>query len=171
MASSAPREAVDTGPPDRGYRHYQTARLRAGVFCLYGYLVAGLAACVLITATDTGTFPLALAVSCAGVVVAGVWWGERVIIKTGLEECPHGFIDRRNFGSRVLMFADIERFDHRKVLSVDRVFAVRADNGRGDPIQGLVQGRRVVWEGGETHDIVGVLNERLRARLSVLEGR
>lgn len=150
--------------PLDGYRYYQSARLRSGVLFLYAYAAIGAAVTVLATAIDSKTFPVLVAAIGGAGFVAVVLWGERVVMKTGLEECPHGFIDHKNFGSRLLRLEDIQRFDHRRVLSVDRVYAVRVQGDRGDPIQGLIQGRRIVWDGGETDDIVDVLNARLHAR-------
>ena len=156
-------EPSETFTEPKPYEHFRSARIRMATRCIYAYLLAGATAIVLLSESDTGSFPLPVAVVCAGFLGAAIIWGERVTIKTGLEESPAGFIDHRNFGSRRLTFEDIERFDHRKTLSVDRVYAVRRD-GKGVPIQGLVQGRRMIWDGGETNDIVGVLNDRLHDR-------
>jgi hypothetical protein len=147
-----------------GYRYYQTARLRLGVLLIYAYAALGVAATVLATAFDSHAFPVSVAAIGAAALVAVLIWGERVLTKTGLEECSQGFVDHTNLGSRLLLLQDIEHFDHRRVLSVDRVYAVRAPGNRGDPIQGLIQGRRIIWDGGETCDIVKELNARLDAR-------
>jgi hypothetical protein len=134
---------------------------------LYVYLAAGGAVVVSLSGSDL----VPVVVACVVVFVAAVVWGERVTVKVGLEESPEGYIDRNNFGRRLLRFEDIDHFDHRRTLSVDRVFAVRPGTGKADPIQGLVQGRRIVWDGGETRDIVGVLNERLEARRAARASR
>ena len=153
-----------TLPADGGYRYYKSARLRSAVLFLYAYAASGAGLGVLATAVESKTFPvLTAAIGGAGLVVVALW-GESIVMKTGLEECPRGFVDHRNIGSRLLLLEDITRFDHRRLLSVDRVYAVRVQGSGGDPIQGLLQGRRVVWDGGETHDIVEVLNTRLEAR-------
>jgi hypothetical protein len=152
------------------YRYYRPPRLRLALRIAYVVYGCFAVVAVLGTARDNAhgcancwSETQAAALFGALLVVAVVW-GELVVIKTGLEECQAGFIDHHNFGSRVLRLQDIERFDHRKSGRLERVFAVREHDGKGIPIQGLFQGRRVAWQDGDTDDIVAVLNERLLAR-------
>jgi hypothetical protein len=101
-----------------------------------------------------------------GVVLAVfVAQGERTTIHTGLEERADGFVDHGNFGSRFIALADVERFEEGPGPFGTRVWAV-CPEGRPRLIQGVFQGRRVAWDGGETRDIISVLNERLAAARS-----
>jgi hypothetical protein len=114
-------------------------------------------------AHDTGSFPVTLTGIYVVAALAVVAWCERVVVRTGLDECPEGFVNRSNFGARMLPLQDVEHFQSRRLRRVDRVYAVRRD-GSATPIQGLTQGQPIVWDAGESRDIVGVLNERLDAR-------
>lgn len=97
---------------------------------------------------------------CLALVTAAVTWCETLVMRTGLQESSEGFINHSNLGTTVLPLSRIEQFQSRRIGLVDRVYAVSAD-GVGTPIQGLSQGQPVVWDDGESHDIVGVLNTRL----------
>lgn len=150
---------------DTDYRHYHARHLRRTLRVIYAYVILGGGVILLIDVRDRGVPPTALAVVYGAFLLAGIAWGERVSIKTGLEECPEGFIDRHNFGSRRLRLEEVARFESAKTLGVGRVYAVRRSDGKRVPVPGLTQGRLMVWDGGETHDIVSILNDRLQARL------
>lgn len=100
------------------------------------------------------------------VALVVVGWCERVVVRTGLQECPEGFVNRSNFGSQLLRLPDVERLEGRETGTIDRVYAIRRD-GSAAPIQGLAGGRPIVWDGGQSRDIVDVLNDRLDARRAV----
>jgi hypothetical protein len=93
-------------------------------------------------------------------------------VRTGLEERPDGFVDHGNFYKRFIALEDIERFEERPspIPKAARVVMVlREDHhvrfvvGRVKIAQGVWQHRKVVWDGGETRDVVAVLNERIGA--------
>ena len=54
----------------------------------------------------------------------------------------------------------MDRFEHQRQGTHDIVY-VRLTDGNRRRLTNLLQGQRVLWDGGETKDIVGVLNERL----------
>jgi hypothetical protein len=86
-----------------------------------------------------------------------VWFGELVIRNGGLYETATGISNQRLWrGYRCEKWQDIDRFQSAKT----RVVVIRRD-GSAWPLQGVAQGYRTVWNGGETRDVVAVLNERL----------
>lgn len=163
------REAARASHPqsEDGWHHYRIPGTRIGLRVAYVIVVLALAVIFADYQSDHGSLPLPLILSFALVWVAFVVVVERVSVKTGLEEREAGFVDRQNFGSRLLLLEQVDRFDHRKDMTLNRVYAVMRD-GKYVPLVGLQQGQRVVWRGGETRDIVGVLNERLHDRRELL---
>jgi hypothetical protein len=159
------RQAARPAHPqsDDGWHHYRLPGTRIGLRVAYVILAIALAVIFADYEGDHGSLPVLLVVISALVWVFFVVVVERVSVKTGLEECDAGFVDRQNFGSRLLPLEQVDRFDHRKELTLNRVYAVMRD-GTYAPLVGLQQGQRVVWRRGETRDIVGVLNERLHDR-------
>lgn len=149
---------------EQSMRYYQMAITRTGTRAVYVVGIAFMAIAVAGTLADSDSVSvplvLVITVACIGLIV----WGEKTWIKMGLEEVPEGYIDRHHLGSRALRLEDIDCFESRKDLTVNRVYAIRRTNGMGIPIQGLVQGRRVLWNGAETRDIVRILNEGLNER-------
>ena len=147
-----------------GYRTYQRRHARRILrTTLYPAIVVLGVIFVLGNAHDTGSFPVTVTAIYVVAALILVGWCERVVVRTGLDECPEGFVNRSNFGGKVLRLQDVERFESRKTGTINRVYAVRRD-GSSAPIQGLTQGQPIVWDGGESRDIVSVLNERLDAR-------
>ncbi|HEY7932701.1 MAG TPA: hypothetical protein VID48_02660 [Solirubrobacteraceae bacterium] len=65
-----------------------------------------------------------------------------------------------SIGRRELRWELIDRFEQSKKPPRSRVLVV-GTNGRVIPILGTAQGARIAWDGAETRDIAGVLNERL----------
>src|SRR5438067_1456098 len=80
-------------------------------------------------------------------------WGERMVIKTGLYENEQGIVYRNAYGARLLPWDELERFDHRRLGTKDRVLAIMR-NGHVLPLTGMLQGQRVIWDSGETQDVV-----------------
>jgi hypothetical protein len=78
---------------------------------------------------------------------------------TGTSTTPLGY-DGQYTSTDTGPWEDVVEFDHRRAGTWDRVFAKLAD-GRARVVPAVLQGQRVAWDGGETRDIVGVLNERL----------
>jgi hypothetical protein len=147
-----------------GYRFYQRRHARRILRAtMYPAIVIFGAIFVVGSAHDSGSFPVTLAGIYVVAALVVVGWCERVVVRTGLQECPEGFVNRSNFGSQLLRLQDVARFESRKTVTIDRVYAVRRD-GSAAPIQGLAEGQPIVWDGGESREIVGVLNERLEAR-------
>jgi hypothetical protein len=98
-----------------------------------------------------------LGLTWVAMVVAFEW----AIKHVGLEERPDGFMDvvlgipLRRFTP----FEDIVRFETRPGRNVVMIL----HNEFIRPVQGVRQRRRMAWDGGETRDIVAVLNERIGA--------
>jgi hypothetical protein len=119
----------------------------AAAFCIVGYV-----------RVNNPTLPVALVLVVAFLAI--IAWGERRGVKQGLYESETGLTCVHWFGSYVLPWPEVVEFDHRRAATWDRVYAKRTD-GRLRLLASVLQGQRVVWEGGETRDIVGVLNERV----------
>jgi hypothetical protein len=109
-----------------------------------------------------GTFGTVGVVVAATVLVLIVVWAERAFPRYGLYESLEGIRVVNSFGSRRVPWDQIERFEQSEKWPRGRVLIVRKD-GEVVPVVGTAQGARIAWSGGETRDIVGVLNERLRA--------
>jgi hypothetical protein len=134
-----------------------------GVRAMYVILVLFCVVLIFGYRSEHDSVPLALPLTCGGALAAAAIWDRRIARNVGLEECDGGFVDHHSLGSRVIRLDDVERFDHRRRATFDQVFVVLRD-GRAIPVQGLQEGQRVVWDGGETHHIVALLNERLATR-------
>jgi hypothetical protein len=125
---------------------YRVCFAGAGL-CTFGYVRYG-----------NPALPLALVfvVLFAALIV----WGERRGVRQGLYESELGLTVVNLYTSYPLLWADVAGFDHRRTGTWDRVYAKRSD-GRVRAVATVLQGQRVVWDDGETRDIVGVLNQRL----------
>lgn len=127
------------------------------------YAVYGLASCVVLTDEFRagGPFPWA-ALAVFGVFLAAlVAWGEAVLVKAGLTERPDGLCNAHQFGRELIPWSDVARFEAQRV-GLKRVVYLVDHEGRSREIPSLLEGRRVVWDGGETRSIVAVLNESVR---------
>jgi hypothetical protein len=133
-------------------RHYRvpTAARLAG---RAAYLVAALALILVLAESAAVVFVVICAVASAYCVVLG----ELTIRRGGVYETATGIATRTSLGSHHETWHGIECF--RAVKS--RVFVIRQD-GTARALRGVAQGYRIAWDGGETRDIVSVLNERLR---------
>jgi hypothetical protein len=102
-------------------------------------------------------------------IVLGVWiivisvWANVFGVKVGVYEHDDGITLRSFFGSTSYGWEDLDRFEHQHRGTHDIVYA-RLTDGSRRRMTNLLQGQRVFWDGGETRDIVSVLNERLAER-------
>jgi hypothetical protein len=96
-----------------------------------------------------------VAIGAVSTVVA-VWQGVDALKNGGVQEAADGITNRRVFGRLHWPWDDIDSFTSAR----SRVFVVLGDK-RVAPLIGIAQGYRNTWKGGETRDIVAVLNERL----------
>jgi hypothetical protein len=148
---------------DAELRRYRLPRARIGLRVMYAFLAAFWVVLIQGYQHDHGSVPIVLPLACTVTVLAVFVWDRRVLVNFGLDESPDGFVDHHTLGRRSLRLDDIERFDHRRTVTFDQVYAALRD-GQIHPIVSLQEGQRVVWQDGETRHIVEVLNERLRAR-------
>jgi hypothetical protein len=127
--------------------------LRVAVRVAY---VVGFGAIVLGIIEDAAALFMIMTV---GFMVLAVVGGELLVRRPGLYETPEGIFSRgRMWWERPSFWAwsDIEEF--RAVRT--GVFVILRD-GRARPVIGVAQGHRAAWDGGETRDVAGVLNQRL----------
>jgi Bacterial PH domain len=142
--------------PRRAYRQRWTAAAVRGV---YPFSVAGVGLCIFgYLKYDNPSLPVAIVF--AALFMAVVAWGEMRGVKQGLYESEVGVRCVTFYGTCILPWADLVEFDHRRAGTWDRVYAKLAD-GEVKVLPAVFQGQRVVWDGGETRNIVGVLNDRL----------
>jgi len=87
-------------------------------------------------------------------------WMERSFRRGGMYETDAGLRIVTGWGSKTVPWADIASFRPAAKGHRGRVLLV-GTNGVISPITGLAQGARICWRGGETRDIVAVLNARL----------
>lgn len=110
---------------------------------------------------------LASGVVLAVKLIALVWTGfvivyaEATLRRGGVREGLAGISNPRGvwFPAREWAWSEIERFQNQRT----RVFLITRDQ-RAHPLVGIGQGKLTRWAGGETRDIVSVLNERLPTR-------
>jgi Bacterial PH domain len=105
-------------------------------------------------------------------IVLGVWivvisvWANVVAVKGGVYEGDDGITLRSFFGSTQFRWGDLDRFEHQRRGTHDIVYA-RLTDGSRRRLTNLLQGQRVLWDGGQTNDIVAVLSERLAERRAI----
>lgn len=90
-------------------------------------------------------------------------WANVVAVRSGVYERDDGITLRSLFGSTHYGWDDLDRFEHQRRGTHDIVYA-RLTDGSRRRLTNLLQGQRVLWDGGETRDIVSVLHERLAER-------
>ena len=103
-----------------GWHRYRLPGTRIGLRVSYVILALALGVIFADYESHHGSLPVPLVLSSALVWVFFVVVVERVSVKTGLEECAAGFVDRQNFGSRLLLLEQVDCFDHRKDLTLNR---------------------------------------------------
>jgi hypothetical protein len=96
-----------------------------------------------------------VAVAGAGTILA-VWQAAAVWRNGGVRETLDGITNRRMVRHLHWRWEEIDEFTHVG----PRVYLVTRDR-RTWPLIGVAQGWRIVWKGGESRDIVGVLNRDL----------
>lgn len=155
MESSAP---VAVSPAGFG-RHYQLpSATRWFLRCLVA--AGALIGIPVLLNNQSGLSTPVVATLYYAAFAAVLVWGERALPKCGLYESAEAVTAVKMGGSVSFRWELIERFEHSKTRPRSRVLVVEK-NGRIVPVVGTAQGARIVWSGGETRDIVGVLNERL----------
>lgn len=106
---------------------------------------------------------VAVAVTVVATALVVVWLIRGFARKWGLHESAEAITSITVIGSVEVPWNRIDRFktEGQQGRSRRRVRVFTKDGDKA-LLLGASQGRRVVWDGGETTDIVGVLNERLR---------
>jgi hypothetical protein len=105
-------------------------------------------------------------------IVLGIWivvisaWANVVAVRGGVYEGDDGITLRSFFGSTHYGWGDLDRFEHQRRGTHDIVYA-RLTDGSRRRLTNLLQGQRVLWDGGQTNDIVAVLSERLAERRAI----
>lgn len=102
-------------------------------------------------------------------IIVGVWfitidvWGNVGAAKGGLYESDEGIVLRLFFKTVEYGWEKVDGFGHQRKGTHDLVY-VRLTDGSRRVVRNVLQGQRVIWDGGETRDIVGVLSARLANR-------
>lgn len=140
----------------RHYRAPTAARIFLRGFLLFAALVG-----IGIVLDYRGGIPAVLiAVLYYGFLLLIWLWGERTMSRAGLYESPVSLTIVHSLGRSETRWELISRFEQAKAVPRSRVLIVKT-SGAVVPIVGTAQGSRITWDGGETRDIVSVLNERL----------
>jgi hypothetical protein len=145
---------------DPVWRSYRVARNRPLSWVYAAVMTAIVMANVVRYGADEHGFPTQALVETAfwtGVIGWFLWMSSRV----GVDETDSGLISHSTFRNRVVAWDDIESFGvpPHQLLGWTQVCA-RCRSGRSVTLS-VSQGKRVVWQGGETLDIESVLTERL----------
>lgn len=143
----------------RPWRFYRQRSTAMAVRIAYPVCVGGAAACIFGAIRYGNPAPL-LAAALALLFLAIIVWGEVRGVRQGIYESGTGLKCVTMYGASAIEWDDVIGFDHRRTGTWDRVFAQLRD-GHARPLPSVLQGQRIVWSGGETRDIVGVLNDRL----------
>jgi len=98
--------------------------------------------------------------ACLGVIAV---WANALAISAGVHEDEDGIVSRSLFGAKRYEWSDLAGFDHNRRGNHDYVYARLAD-GSQHRLTNVLQGQRVVWDEGQTKDIVAILSERLAQR-------
>jgi nitrogen fixation-related uncharacterized protein len=93
-------------------------------------------------------------------VLAIVAWANIVAVTAGVYEEEDGIVARSLFGVARYEWAQLAGFDHARRGTHDYVYA-RLTDGSRHRLTNVLQGQRVIWDGGQTDDIVSILSGRL----------
>lgn len=164
------RRRTGTGSAVGDLRYYQARwLLRRSRLVLYAFFGCGFAIVMLGLWSERSGFPwgwlIALGVPLGAIVI----WVEKIGMRTGLEELRSGYAYHDSFGTEVIPFSQVVRFEARRQpgrRGTGAVFLVQRHGAR--QVLGLVQGRPTGWAGGETDDIVGLLNARHDVRAAAV---
>jgi hypothetical protein len=139
-------------------RHYRLPRATARF--LWSFLVFfAIVVAVAISTSSSGSAPV-IALPVYTVLALVAFGGRRLTAKGGMYETAAGLKVVNGFGSVTHRWDLIATFEQSRARPKSRVLIVGL-NGKTLPIVGTAQGARITWDGGETNDIVGVLNQRL----------
>ncbi len=100
------------------------------------------------------------------VVLLGIWvlivavWANFLAVTAGLYEDESGILIRSLFQSTRYEWTQLAGFEHARSGTHDYVYA-RLTDGRRHRLTNVLQGQRVLWDDGQTKDIVAVLCARL----------
>jgi hypothetical protein len=146
LASAPKRET----PTERHYRFPVAARVGIGI----SYFVTASSVALAISEHAGAIFLVIIGLGLAWMVALTAIMAR----KSFLFETASGIANRTLMGVRYqrAAWSEIERFQ-----SANRQVFVVLKSGSSWPIVGVAQGAHVRWRGGETRDIVGVLNDRL----------
>jgi hypothetical protein len=100
------------------------------------------------------------------VAMAAVWVNV-IAVRGGLYESDEGIVLKLLFRSEGYRWDDVDQFEHRLIGTHDYVYVGLVDGSRRRVIN-MLQGLCVIWDGGETKDIVAVLSERLADRRAAI---
>lgn len=139
-------------------RHYRVPR--RATWWGRGMALSGIVVVVLsLLSNQGGTFGLIGGLFCALAVVV-VWiWSERRLPRAGIYETAEGLWVVKLVGSGFVHWQQIAGFETSSKRPRTRVMLLGV-NGARVPLIGTAQGALIAWDGGETLDIVGVLNDR-----------
>lgn len=150
-------------------RYYQAEWLiRRTRRTIYAFCVSCVAALPLVVLSEGSAFPWAVTGGLAMFNGLILLWFEKIATRSGLEERSDGYAYHHNFGTTVVPLSKVDRFEAGRLpfrRGTPGVVLVQPDGGYLQ-VQGLIQGKPTGWEGGQTDDIVGLLNERHRLRAS-----
>ena len=88
-----------------------------------------------------------------------VVWANVIAVTAGVYEDENGIVTRALFGATRYEWIQLAGFEHARSGTHDYVYA-RLIDGRRRRLA-VLQGQRVLWDDGETKDIVAVLCARL----------
>ena len=160
-ARAARRMRLTAEEVERYYRLRWTRATTLLLTVLYGIIWLLLA-----VSRGESSWPVVVAGGCLLLAIL-VWWNF-VSAFVGVYEVAGGIVARGPWRDRWFDWAELSGF-YDQLGTKDVVYA-RLRSGSRCKLSNLLQGQRVVWEGGETRDIVGVLTERLGEHAGRLEG-
>jgi hypothetical protein len=106
------------------------------------------------------------ALTGVGLVIVFVW-GSLYARSAGVCVDEYGIVNRSLFRSRRYEWTQLAAFEDRYIGTKDCVYARLIDGNRRR--LSLLQGQTVLWDNGETKDIVGLLNQELAERSTATE--
>jgi hypothetical protein len=160
-------DRVSVTPFDRHYRVPSAARRTIRAFLAVCALVG-----VLALTDNEGSISTALiGIVYYSVLALILVWEELALPRAGMYESDEGIrvVQALPWRGELLRWDLIASFEQSRTWPRSRVL-VLGNNGARVPVAGTAQGSRIVWDGGETRDIVATLTERLEAWRTVHGG-
>lgn len=143
-----------THPPDaRHYRLWWTKPVNIGMTVFWAFVWL-----VLAFGSHSTNWTLMIALGVFLLVMAV--WANLLAVTAGVHEEKNGILLRSLVSSSRYEWNQLTGFYDVRKGTHDYVYAELLDGSRRR-LTNVLQGQRVIWDGGETRDIVGVLNERL----------